>query len=125
MVMYEIVKEISEWAGDYSNCNHTYLLDNNSKIIAYEKCNSKEIIKLKTPLKIDKRYRKFIRVNHDGLSQFIPKEKDNNLRIFNVKSKDKTYTVTFDIQKSRMYCTCTGFSFRGKCKHADAVKSKL
>lgn len=123
--MYEILKEISEWSGGYSNCNHTYLLDKSSNIIAYEKCNTNEIVKLKTPLKIDKRYRKFIRVNHAGLSQYIPKEKDNNLRIFKVKSKDKEYTVTFDNRNSRMSCTCTGFSFRGKCKHVDAVQLKM
>lgn len=119
---YEILREVSDWKVDYP-CSHTYLL-NGDKIVAYIKEGDDEINIIKSNLKIDKRYRKFIKIKHDLLQQLIPKEKDNNLRIFNVLSKDKTYVVELNIKKDRYRCNCTGFTYRGKCKHIDAVAKK-
>ena len=70
---------------------------------------------------MDKRYRKFIKVDNVELSKLIPKTKNTNIRTFNVQSKDKIYTVELDTLKNRYRCTCPGFTFRGKCKHIDAV----
>ena len=66
--MLEILKETTVWADGFaSNSNHTYLLDG-STIIAYAKFGSDDIQVLKTPLKIDKRYRTFVKTNHIGLN---------------------------------------------------------
>jgi uncharacterized Zn finger protein len=50
-------------------------------------------------------------------------KKDSNTRVFNILSGEKEYCVTNIIEKYS--CTCTGFNFRGKCKHIDAVVKKL
>lgn len=116
---YQILQEISEWKGDYK-CNHTYLMDNN-KIIAYVKQGDSKVTTLNHALSMDKRYRKFIKVDNVELSKLIPKTKNTNIRTFNVQSKDKIYTVELDTLKNRYRCACPGFTFRGKCKHIDAV----
>lgn len=121
--MLEILKETTEWSGGYETCNHTYLLDSN-KIIAYVKSGTNEVQVLKTPLTIDKRYRKFIKAHHDGLAKFTKSQpKDPDAKTFKVKSGEKEYFVK--VTKNRYSCTCTGYNFRGKCKHIDAVSAKL
>jgi hypothetical protein len=121
--MLEILKEITQWSTGSSVRNHTYLLEGN-KLIAYAKFGTDEIVISKKQFNIDKRYRKFISDNHSGLSALIKKQKtDPNTRVFKVQSGEKEYFVT---NKSEKYtCTCTGFNFRGKCKHIDAVVKKL
>jgi hypothetical protein len=117
----QILKEITEWESDFPIINKIYLLDLKDKIIAYTNSDN-TITQLKSPIKLDKRRRKFIKVNHAGLSKLI--QKDNNNRIFKVKSKDNEYTVSLD-NDNRLSCTCTGFTFRGKCKHIEAVRNTL
>jgi len=121
--MLEILKEITQRSTGSSVRNHTYLLEGN-KLIAYAKFGTDEIVISKKQFNIDKRYRKFISDNHSGLSALIKKQKtDPNTRVFKVQSGEKEYFVT---NKSEKYtCTCTGFNFRGKCKHIDAVVKKL
>lgn len=121
--MLEILKETTSWNTDTPVKNHTYLLDGN-KLIAYAKFGSDQIIVSKTPFNIDKRYRTFVRENHFGLSKLIKNQKkDSNTRVFKIQSGEKEYFVTKNIEKYS--CTCTGFNFRAKCKHIDAVVKKL
>ena len=120
--MLEILKETTIWS-DGSNANHTYLLDG-YKIVAYAKFGGQDIQVLKTQIKIDKRYRTFVKTKHPGLEKLIknttPK---SNTRVFKVKSKEKEYFV--ELSDYNYSCTCTGFTFRGKCKHITAVAEKL
>ena len=119
--MLEILKETTVWS-DGSNANHTYLLDG-SKIVAYAKSSDNSVQVLRTQIKIDKRYRTFIKTKHSGLEKLIkntiPK---SNTRVFKVQSKEKEYFV--ELSDYNYSCTCTGFNFRGKCKHIDAVAKK-
>jgi len=119
--MLEILKETTVWS-DGSNANHTYLLDG-TKIVAYAKYSDNTVQVLKSQIKIDKRYRTFIKTKHSGLEKLIknttPK---NNTRVFKVQSKEKEYFV--ELSDYNYSCTCTGFNFRGKCKHIDAVAKK-
>ena len=121
--MSQILQEITEWDIDYPIVNKIYLLDLKDNIIAYTNSDN-TIIQLQKPIKLDKRRRKFIKVKHIGLSKLIQKVEDNT-RIFKVKSKDKEYTVSLDNTTDIMSCTCTGYTFRGKCKHIDAVRNTL
>jgi hypothetical protein len=122
--MSEILQETTIWTGHYGACNHTYLLDNSNNIIAYVKQGKSEVNILKSKIKIDKRYRKFIKVNHSGLSKIINKTIiQPNTRVFKVKSNTKEYMV--ELINNQYTCTCTGFTFRGKCKHIEAVAKKL
>ena len=83
-----------------------------------------EVQVLKTPLTINKRYRTFIKAHHDGLAKFTKSQpKDPDAKTFKVKSGEKEYFVK--LINYRYSCTCTGYNFRGKCKHIDAVSAKL
>jgi hypothetical protein len=126
----QILKETTEWESDFPIINKIYLLDLKDNIIAYTNSDN-TIIQLKSPIKIDRRRRKFIKVNHAGLSKLILNYKsednnyniiNNNTRIFKVKSKDKEYTVL--LKDNNYNCNCIGFGYRGKCKHSDAVAKK-
>lgn len=124
VAMPEILKETTKWNCEFSQPNHTYLLGDSGRIIAYAPFGGDEIVVMKTQLKIDKRYRTFVKTTHVRLSNILSKQKtEPGVRKFKVKSKDKEYTVT--VRKSNYSCTCLGFSFRGKCKHSDAVAKKL
>lgn len=46
-----------------------------------------------------------------------------DVRAFRVKSNGKTYVVTKS--GKNLSCTCTGFHYRHKCKHVDAVAKKV
>ena len=119
--MLEILKETTVWS-DGSNANHTYLLDG-SKIVAYAKSSDNSVQVLRTQIKIDKRYRTFIKTKHTGIERIIKSSPtESNTRVFKVKSKEKEYFV--ELSDYNYTCTCTGFNFRGKCKHIDAVAKK-
>ena len=129
--MFKILKETTEWICDYTVYNHTYLLDPKNRIIAYYNVKDKTIHKLNSPYIIDKKYRKFVETKHVGLSKLIPKYDTQDTpeekefkpkydRTFNVKSGEKVYTV--GLSNQNLTCSCTGFGFRRKCKHVEAVK---
>ena len=132
----EILKEVTQWQVDFRQPNHTYLVNNKNQIIAYAKWHTNEIEILKSRHVLDKRYRKFISDNHNQLSKLIPnyikediKKEDNkndyipkNSRVFKVKSNNKEYQVI--LNNNQYTCNCTGFSYRRKCKHVDAVAKK-
>ena len=131
----EILKEITEWNCDFTVHNHTYLLDNKSRVVAYAITHGTDVVKLKTGFTLDKRYRKFIKSNHEGLLQIsksFPEEKKEskkqevvkkeNVRVFNVKSSEKIYRVEYNTEGDFYSCSCVGFGYRGKCKHVEGVK---
>jgi hypothetical protein len=121
--MLQILKEITQWDTEYKTPNHTYLLDGD-KIIAYAVFGGDEIRTSPSRIKIDKRRRKFIFSDHPGLKKLIANEKpESGTRTFKITSGEKIYFVS--IKKDNYSCTCTGFSFRGKCKHMDAVVAKI
>lgn len=121
--MLQIMKETTVWNADFNIRNHTYLLDGD-KIIAYAVFGGDEIRFSPSKIKIDKRGRKFVFSDHPGLKKIISKQApEPGVRTFKISSKDKTYFVT--AKNNTFHCTCTGFSFRGKCKHVDAVVAKI
>lgn len=123
--MLEILKETTVWNTDYPVKNHTYLLDGD-KLIAYAKFGSNEIVISKNPMRISKRYRTFVRDSHAGLKNLITKKPpEAGVRTFKINSKEKEYFVTLKEKSNTFSCTCTGFQFRGKCKHIDAVVAKI
>lgn len=129
VAMSEILQETTVWKSESPVPNHIYLLDNNSNIIAYIKQGDTAINQLKSKIKLDKRYRKFIKVNHEGLSKLMPKDNGHdysikpNVRIFKVISGNHDYKI--EVTGTKLSCTCIGYGYRGKCKHIEAVKSKL
>lgn len=126
---YEILKEVTIWDTEYNVPNHTYLIAGSDKIIAYLNAVNNTVVQLKNKMRIDKRYRKFEKVNNSELAKLIPKDNpeviEKDIRVFNVASKDHNYVVKYNEKSGKITCDCTGFKYRGKCKHIEAVKGKL
>jgi hypothetical protein len=136
----EILKEITQWDTDYRQPNHTYLVNKKGQVLAYAKWHTNDIELLKSRRILDKRYRKFIKEDHSGLSKLFSqfksedvvddskKEKvkrSDNVRLFKVKSNDKEYNVEYNVSGKFLTCSCIGFGYRRKCKHVDAVSKKI
>lgn len=130
--MMKILKEITpDWNVDSRLPNHTYLLNQKGQIVAFARYHGDDIDELKSRIYLDKRYRKFVESDHPGLSKLIlkydtPDEPEEKVfkpkyeRVFNVKSGEKVYSV--GLSKNQLTCSCTGFGYRRKCKHVEAVK---
>ena len=87
----QILKETTVWNTDYSVANHTYLLDNKNRLIAYARSDTGEIVVSKSgTIVLDKRYRTFKIVNHPGLAKLAKIEKPVGVRLFKVQSTKKS-----------------------------------
>ena len=103
-------KETTVWENS-AQTNHIYLLDGD-KMLAYIRKGTEDEFWFKTPIRIDKRGRKFEEIKKSpftGIGGSIQNVKEI------VGSKGQTYIINLD-DKS---CTCPGFTFRGKCKHVE------
>jgi len=105
------LKEITKWEVDYKQPNHTYLVDGD-KILAYRQWHAGEPIYCKVPVRLNRRYRKFVEVE---VAQFGPVSEP----VRNIKkvqgSRGNVYTVDLDAKT----CSCEGYKWRGKCKHVE------
>lgn len=105
----QAVREITKWDTN-TNCNHTYLLDGD-KMVAYIKFGDTVPFYFKSPIRIDKRGRKFLDLVANPFDII-----NTPVETFIIKvqgSKGETYTVNTEERT----CTCPGFTFRGACKH--------
>lgn len=107
----EAVREVTVWDVDFRPPNHDYLLDGD-RILAYRPYGEGEVINLSSPLKIDRRGRKFVKLENNPFA--IYKDLQPILTYKEVKgSKGAVYRVDMEAGT----CTCPGFTFRGSCKH--------
>ena len=114
--MEQAFKEITIWADGATTVNHTYLFDGD-KVVAYIRYGTSEAFWFKTPIKIDKRGRKFEQVDsmlfHSSFNVFTP----NNIKEV-LGSKGTKYIVNLDENT----CTCPGYTYRGTCKHVKELE---
>lgn len=118
---YSAYKEVTDWSQSETRVpNHIYLFDGKSNVMAYAKESSGEVLRMKKPLKIDTRRRKFEKVKHPALDA-IAKTLESTMEApegIAVKSDSgKTYYITES--NGRYKCNCVGFGYRGKCKHIE------
>lgn len=109
--------ETTAWA-DGANVNHVYFMDDSrSKMFAYVKFGEGDPIRFKNPIRIDIRGRKFRDVPNTW--NFDIKEEPEG-RVWEVRgSKGDIYRVTE--VNGNYSCTCSGFKFRGSCKHIEQI----
>lgn len=112
----EAVREITVWNCDYRQPNHDYLLDGD-RVIAYRKWGQGEVIRCSGKLKIDRRGRKFEKLDSQVFAGIREAEASKPVVLEVQGSKGQTYYVNAE-EKT---CTCPGFTFRGACKHVESV----
>ena len=99
--------------------NGIYLLnDSKSKMYAFKAKGTEAIKVFKNSIRIDTRGRKFV-LNPVQFKTGV-KEEEPEGKVYEVKgSKGDIYKVT-DVN-GNLSCTCSGFKFRGDCKHVKSV----
>lgn len=102
-----------------STPNGIYLLDDSkSKMYAFKPFGTGTIKVFKNPIRIDVRGRKF-KVNEVQFKTKL-KEEEPEGRVWIVKgSKGDEYKVSE--LNGNLSCTCSGFKFRGDCKHVKSI----
>ena len=112
--------EITDWS-DSNSSNHSYLLDDSkTRMFAYKPFGTQPAQRFKNPITINTRGRKFKIIN--GLDELIEQAEPVSGRVWEVKgSKGDVYKVT---ELDGVYqCACSGFRFRGQCKHVEVVRT--
>lgn len=114
----KVLQEVTNW-GEHNVANHVYFMnDSRSKMYAYVQSGTKKPFKFKKPIGIDIRGRKFVEVPNKW--KFHLEEEQPEGRVWTVKgSKGDEYKVTE--LNGNLSCTCSGFKFRGDCKHVKSI----
>ena len=109
--------EVTDWKGLAPN--HVYLLDDaKSKMFAYVPFGTGTPTTFKAPIRMDMRGRKFT-VSAVQFEVAVKPEEPQG-RVWEVQgSKGDVYKITE--VNGTMNCTCSGFRFRGDCKHVKSV----
>jgi hypothetical protein len=110
----KLVQEMTVFAGAKMP-NHSYMLNDAGIAIGYRKFSAGEVIRFRTPLRLDIRGRTFKLVDDLGSDAV---SSSNVVEV--AGSGTNVYTVDLD----RKQCSCTGFKYRGECKHIAIAESK-
>ena len=103
----KLVMETTVFAGAKMP-NHSYMLNDAGIAVGMRKFSAGEVIRFRTPLRLDVRGRTFRLVDDLGSDDPVS---SNIVEV--AGSGNNVYSVDLD----RKQCSCTGFSFRGTCKH--------
>lgn len=117
MKFYE---ETTKW--ETRTPNHIYLLsDDKSKAFAYVRSGTRDVFKFKSPIRLDLRGRTFKAVPNTFGYKIETEAVEG--RVWTVKgSKGDEYRVSEE--RGEFKCTCSGFRFRGACRHVEDIRSK-
>jgi hypothetical protein len=103
--------------------NGIYLLDDaKAKMYAFKARGTGDIKVFRNPIRIDTRGRKFV-INPVQFKTKLREEEPQG-RYWIVKgSKGDEYRVTES--GGNLSCTCSGFRFRGQCKHVESIRQTV
>ena len=110
----KLVQETTVCAGAKTP-NHSYMLDDAGIAVGYRMFSAGKVIRFNTPLRLDIRGRTFKLVDDLGSNAVVS---SNVVEV--VGSGTNVYTVDLD----RKQCSCTGFKYRGECKHIAIAESR-
>jgi len=106
----KVLREITEWATDIQP-NHIYLVEGD-KIVAYQPFGTGDVVHFTHRARLDRARRKF-------------KEETLDADLWGVSAEQPAHIVTVPGSRGASYevnleegtCTCSGYQFRGRCKH--------
>ena len=111
----EALRETTVWTGvDYQQPNHDYLLDGD-RIVAYRPWGTAEIRRSSGKIKIDRRGRKFERLDPNPFAKLEGKKEPMVIEVQGTKGA--VYRVNLESKT----CSCPGYTYRGNCKHVEAL----
>ena len=114
-----VIKETTEW--NDNTPNHIYFVSNDkSKLLAYIKSGTKEVLKMSLPIAFSTTRRKFIELKNTF--GFNGGEKSTNPTWEVAGSNGSTYII--EQTNNSHVCSCSGYKFRGTCKHIEAFLRK-
>ena len=103
--------------------NGVYLLDDaKDKMYAYVSPNSGTVKTFNHPIRISTKGRKF-KVVKNTYGYTMPDEVAENPRWEIAGSKGDNYIV--EKTNHGLTCTCSGYKFRGECKHVKSIQNSL
>ena len=116
----KIIEEITEWDTEYAVPNHVYFVnDSKDKMFAYVAVGSVKVQEFKKPIKFSVSRRKFREVENTWGYTVNEQPAGQTWKV--AGSKGAEYVVTeLDGVKT---CTCSGFKFRGNCRHTSLVST--
>ena len=104
---------------DWDTPNHTYLLSDTKQYMhGYIKQGCAELEMFKAPIRFDTRGRTF-----QYVSDYSQDDASQDVVIEVQGSKGDKYYVK--LQDSAAECSCTGFKYRGECKHLEIARKAL
>jgi hypothetical protein len=113
--------EVTEWSD--GTRNGIYLLDDSkSKMFAFRSAGQTKIKIFRNPIRIDTRGRKF-NLNPTQYKVDVEPEIKTG-RSWTVKgSRGDEYTI--NEHNGQWQCSCSGFKFRGQCKHIKTLRDTV
>jgi hypothetical protein len=116
MSKQQAFREITKWEDGKTAINHRYLLDGD-QMIAYIKYGTDMPIYFKTPIRIDRRGRRFEQLEVNPFDDiFLVQPADSVIEIQG--SKGAKYLLD-SVERT---CTCPGYTYRGTCKHVKELE---
>lgn len=115
----KVLKETTQWLS--STPNHVYFVDDSrSKMFGYVPANANQAQRFSKPMPFSARGRQFKEVKN----QWNFAAEVDAARIWSVKgSKGDKYTVSE--QDGVLSCSCSGFRFRGDCRHVKEIAQQI
>ena len=116
----KVFEEITQW--ETNTPNHIYFLDDSkSKMYAFIKAGEKSVFTFKNPIRISTRGRTFVPVKNTF--NYKIKEDTVEQKWTVTGSKGDKYVVR--MADNMLQCSCTGYKYHGKCKHADQIQKEI
>ena len=120
----EALKEVTVWEDSTFQCNHTYLLDGD-KMLAYIKNGETSPFYFKNPITISRSRRKFEKLKVNPFKDWAKLLKAHidvePTPDYIKKIAGSKPGVTYELNTRDKTCSCSGFTFRGKCKHVEGL----
>ena len=116
----QFFQETTKWKDAVPN--GIYLLDDSkSKMYAFIKAGEKSAFTFKNPIRISTRGRTFVPVKNTF--NYKIKEDTVEQKWTVTGSKGDKYIVR--MADNMLQCSCTGYKYHGKCKHADQIQKEI